>query len=50
LTAGQYVNPFGSVNPITSAPPIIDGVKLDKGLYVTVGGTGSPVFWALYKN
>lgn len=49
LTAGQYVGPMGGVSPITVAAPIGDGVQLKTGLYLTVGGTGSPAFWVLYK-
>lgn len=49
LTAGQYVGAMGGVSPITVAAPIADGIVLQTGLYLTVGGTGSPVFWVLYK-
>lgn len=49
LTAGQYVGPMGGVSPITVAAPWGDGLALETGLYLTVGGTGSPVFWVLYK-
>ena len=49
LTAGQYVSPTGGVVPLTAAGPVADGIQLNLGLYVTVGGTGSPVFWVLYK-
>lgn len=49
LTAGQYVSPIGGVSPITVAPAMSDGVLLSTDLYLTVGGTGSPVFWVLFK-
>ena len=49
LTAGQYVSPIGGVAPITVGRDLAEGVILARGLYVTVGGTGSPVFWVLYK-
>jgi len=49
LSAGQIVGPFGGVSPVTVVAPLTDGVMLKKGLYLTVGGTGSPVFWVLWK-
>jgi len=48
--AGAFNSPFGSaVGPLTAAPPVAAGIELDKGLYVAVGGTGSPTFWVLYQ-
>lgn len=49
LTAGQMVGPMGGVSPITVVGPMNWGVLLTKGLYLTVGGSGSPVFWVLYR-
>ena len=49
LTAGQYVGPFGGVVPITAAFPVPYGAYLNTGLYLAIGGTGSPVFWVLYR-
>lgn len=49
LTAGQFVGPTGGVVPITTAAPLGDGVVLNTGLHVVFAGTGSPVFWVLYK-
>jgi hypothetical protein len=49
LTAGQAVGPLGGVGAVTVVSPISEGVRLDRGLYLTIGGTGSPVFWVLYK-
>jgi len=48
--AGAFVPAIGSsVSALTAVPPISDGIELDVGLYITVGGTGSPAFWVLYK-
>ncbi len=48
--AGAFTGPIGSsVSALTAVPPMDAGIVLDKGLYVTVGGTGSPTFWVLYK-
>jgi hypothetical protein len=49
LTAGQYVTPVGGVVPITADKALGGGLLLDIGLYLTVGGTGSPSMWVLYK-
>lgn len=49
LTAGQFVDCTGGVVTITAARGIGEGIQLNNGLYITVGGTGSPVFWVLYK-
>ena len=49
LTAGQFVSPTGGVIPITATGAIADGLVMSKGLWVVIGGTGSPVFWVLYK-
>ena len=49
LTAGQFVDSTGGVIPVTSARSPAEGLFLSGGLYLTVGGTGSPVFWVLYK-
>lgn len=48
--AGAFTPPIGSgVSAITAVPPMTAGLKLERGLYITVGGTGSPTFWVLYK-
>lgn len=49
LTAGQMVGPMGGVGPVTVVSPFCEGVRIERGLYLTVGGTGSPAFWVLYK-
>lgn len=49
LTAGQFVDCTGGVVTITASRGLGDGINLTRGLYLTVGGTGSPVFWVLYK-
>lgn len=48
--AGAYISPFGSgVSALTVAPTIDSGLELERGLYVTIGGSGSPAFWVLYQ-
>ena len=48
--AGAFSGPIGSgVSAITAVPPMEAGIKLERGLYITVGGTGSPTFWVLYR-
>lgn len=48
--AGAFTGPIGSgVSAITAVPPMTAGLKLERGLYVAIGGTGSPTFWVLYK-
>lgn len=49
LTAGQFVSPTSGVVPITANAGLADGLVLNLGLYITVGGTGSPTFLVLYK-
>lgn len=49
LTAGQFVSPFGGVGAITVNNQAQAGMILTTGLYLTVGGTGSPSFWVLYR-
>lgn len=49
LTAGQYVSPTGGVVAVTGSGPADEGITLTTGLYITVGGSGSPTFWVLYK-
>lgn len=49
LTAGQAVGPMGGVGAVTVLSPVCEGVRLERGLYLTIGGTGSPAFWVLYK-
>jgi hypothetical protein len=48
--AGAYISPFGSgVSALTVAPTIAEGLQLERGLYITIGGTGTPSFWVLYQ-
>lgn len=49
--AGAYTPAMGSsVSSLTAVPPMGDfGVELERGLYITIGGTGSPAFWVLYQ-
>jgi len=48
--AGAFSGPIGSgVSAITAVPPMNVGLTLERGLYVVIGGTGSPTFWVLYK-
>lgn len=47
LTVGQYVPPFGGLALNISAPA--NGVRLTTGLYITVGGTGSPKIYVLWR-
>ena len=49
LTAGQFINPVGGVVPITADKSLGQGLFLHTGLYLTIGGTGSPSMWVLYK-
>lgn len=49
LTAGQFVSPTAGVVPVTANAGLGEGLYLNLGLYVTVGGTGSPTFLVLYK-
>ena len=48
--AGAFTPCIGSsVSALTAIPPMETGIVLDKGLFITIGGTGSPTFWVLYK-
>lgn len=48
--AGVFTPPIGSsVGTLTAVPPMTAGVVLDKGLFITIGGTGSPTFIVLYR-
>lgn len=48
--AGAFSGPIGSsVSALTAVPQMAVGLKLERGLYVEVGGTGSPAFWVLYQ-
>lgn len=50
LTAGQFVDPTGAVVAVSAARGIgPDGLRMNIGLWGVIGGTGSPVFWVLYK-
>lgn len=48
--AGAFTPCVGSsVSALTAVPPMETGLELTTGLYVTIGGTGSPAFWVLYQ-
>ena len=48
--AGAYTPAIGSsVSSLTAVPNMDFGIELERGLYITIGGTGSPAFWVLYK-
>lgn len=48
--AGAFTGPIGSsVSALTAVPSMSDGIELERGLYITIGGTGSPAFWVLYQ-
>lgn len=48
--AGAYTPCVGSsVSALTAVPPLETGIELERGLYITIGGTGSPAFWVLYQ-
>ena len=48
--AGAFTPAIGSsVSSLTAVPNMDFGIVLDKGLFITVGGTGSPTFWVLYR-
>ena len=48
--AGAFISCIGSsVSALTAIPPKEEGIVLDKGLFITIGGTGSPTFWVLYQ-
>ena len=48
--AGAFTPCIGSsVSALTAVPPMETGIELKTGLYITVGGTGSPTFWVLYQ-
>lgn len=48
--AGAFTGPIGSsVSALTAVPYIDAGIELERGLYITIGGTGSPAFWVLYQ-
>lgn len=49
LTAGQFVCCTGGVVTITASRDLSEGIQMARGLWLVVGGTGSPVFWVLYK-
>jgi len=47
LTVGQFVPPAGGL-ALNVVPPA-NGIRCDAGLYVTVGGTGSPKIYILWR-
>lgn len=48
--AGAYTPAIGSsVSSLTAVPNMDFGITLERGLYITIGGTGSPAFWVLYQ-
>lgn len=46
-TAGTFVSAFGS--SITSVPTPGSGVRFVNGIYVNIGGSGSPKFWVYWR-
>lgn len=47
---GVFISPFGGgVGPLTTAPDPRAGVILQNGLWVVLGGTGSPSIWVLFR-
>lgn len=48
--AGAFTPCIGSsVSALTAIPPMETGLELETGLYITIGGTGSPTFWVLFQ-
>lgn len=48
--AGAFTSPFGGAGGVvTAAPPVDAGLLLTTGLWVVIGGTGTPAFWVLYR-
>lgn len=48
--AGVYTPPIGSgVTSLTTVQSLSEGIELERGLFITIGGTGSPAFWVLYQ-
>jgi hypothetical protein len=48
--AGAFTSPFGGAGGvITASPNVSAGLLLTNGLFVTIGGTGSPAFWVLFR-
>lgn len=47
LTVGQYIPPAGGLALNVTTPA--NGIKLTTGLYVSVGGTGSPKIYVLWR-
>lgn len=47
---GAFISPFGgAVGTLNAPPPASDGLVLTTGLYITLGGTGSPAVWVLIR-
>jgi hypothetical protein len=48
--AGVFTSPFGgAVGNLTSPPVVSAGLILTTGLYLTLGGSGSPAVWVLFR-
>ena len=48
--AGAFTPCIGSsVSSLTAPPDMAVGLELERGLYIAIGGTGSPAFWVLYQ-
>jgi len=48
--AGVYTPAIGSaVGSLTVVPPIDGGIVLERGLHITIGGTGAPTFLVLFR-
>lgn len=48
--AGAAIGPIGSsVSALTEIPSLDRGIVLQRGLFITVGGTGAPTFLVLFR-
>jgi hypothetical protein len=48
--AGVYISPLGgAVGTLTSPPNGGAGIVLENGLWVVIGGTGTPSVWVLFR-
>jgi hypothetical protein len=48
--AGAFTPCIGSsVSALTAPPSLETGITLERGLFITIGGTGSPTFYVLYQ-
>lgn len=47
--AGVYVSPMGGAVGTLTATPNVAGLILVNGLWLVIGGTGTPSVWVLYR-